>query len=84
MCTLYLLHSNDVPFAACSALVAAMVMGFTEAVVVRPLFGAPRVTLLVATAGVALLAVAIQLWFFESQGRPIARAFTTIDRLIHP
>jgi branched-chain amino acid transport system permease protein len=25
--------------------------------------------------------VAIQLWFFESQGRPIARAFPTLDRL---
>jgi branched-chain amino acid transport system permease protein len=84
LCTLYLLHSNDVPYgiAVLGALVAAMVMGFlTEAVVVRPLFDAPRVTLLVATAGVALLAVAIQLWFFESQGRPIARAFPTLDRL---
>ena len=84
LCTLYLLHSNEVPYgiAVLGALVAAMVMGFlTEAVVVRPLFDAPRVTLLVATAGVALLAVAIQLWFFESQGRPIARAFTTLDRL---
>jgi branched-chain amino acid transport system permease protein len=84
ICTLYLLHSNDVPygFAVLLALVAAMVMGFlTEAVVVRPLFEAPRVTLLVATAGVALLAVAIQIWFFDSQGRPIARAFPTTDRL---
>jgi branched-chain amino acid transport system permease protein len=84
LCTLYLLHSNEVPYgiAVFGALVAAMVMGFlTEAVVVRPLFDAPRVTLLVATAGVALLAVAIQLWYFESQGRPIARAFPTIDRL---
>jgi branched-chain amino acid transport system permease protein len=84
LCTLYLLHSNDVPYgiAVFGALVAAMLMGFvTEAVVVRPLFDAPRVTLLVATAGVALLAVAIQLWYLESQGRPIARAFTTLDRL---
>jgi branched-chain amino acid transport system permease protein len=84
LCSLYLLHSNDVPYgiAVFGALVAAMLMGFvTEAVVVRPLFDAPRVTLLVATAGVALLAVAIQLWYLESQGRPIARAFTTLDRL---
>jgi branched-chain amino acid transport system permease protein len=39
------------------------------------------VTLLVATAGVALLAVAIQVWFFDSQGRPIAKAFGRTDRL---
>jgi branched-chain amino acid transport system permease protein len=84
LCTLYLLHSNDIPygFAVLGALLVAMVMGFlTERIVVRPLFEAPRVTLLVATAGVALLAIAIQLWFFESQGRPIAKAFPRTDRV---
>ena len=62
LCTLYLLHSNDVPVRARRAsarCVAAMLLGFlTERVVIRPLFEAPRVTLLVATAGVALLAIA--------------------------
>ena len=80
LCTLYLLHSNDVPygFAVLGALLAAMLFGFlTERIVIRPLFEAPRVTLLVATAGVALLAIAIQQWLFDNQGRPIARAFPT-------
>src|SRR5260221_1102758 len=55
---LYLLHF-DIPygFAMIGALVAAVLMGvLVERLVVRPLFDAPRVTLLVATAGVALLA----------------------------
>ncbi len=83
VCTLYLLHSNDVPYglAVIGALLAAMLFGFlTERVVVRPLFEAPRVIVLVATAGVALLAIGIQQWLFDNQGRPIARAFTTLDR----
>ena len=84
LCTLYLLHSEGIPygFAVVGGLVAAMVLGLlTEQIVVRPLFEAPRVTLLVATAGVALLAIAIQIWFFDSQGRPIAKAFPTTDRV---
>jgi len=83
LATLYLLDANDVPYAlaVAGALFAAVVAGFlTERIVVRPLFEAPRVTLLVATAGVALLAIAIQVWFFDSQGRPIAKAFTRTDR----
>lgn len=44
-------------------LVAAVAMGLvTERFVIRPLFDAPRVTLLVATAGVALLAIGIEFW----------------------
>ena len=84
VCTLYLLHSNDMPygFAVIGALLAAMLFGFlTERIVIRPLFEAPRVILLVATAGVALLAIAIQQWLFDNQGRPIARAFPTLDRV---
>jgi branched-chain amino acid transport system permease protein len=84
VCTLYLLHSNDVPYgvAVIGALLAAMLFGFlTERIIIRPLFDAPRVILLVATAGVALLAVAIQQWLFDNQGRPIARAFETLDRV---
>ena len=84
VCTLYLLHSNDVPYglAVIGALLAGMLFGFlTERIVIRPLFDAPRVTLLVATAGVALLAIAIQQWLFDNQGRPIARAFPRTDRV---
>ena len=84
VCTLYLLHSNDVPYglAVLCALLAGMLFGFlTERIVIRPLFDAPRVTLLVATAGVALLAIAIQQWLFDNQGRPIARAFPRTDRI---
>ncbi len=84
LCTLYLLHSNDVPYglAVLGALLAGMLFGFlTERIVIRPLFDAPRVTLLVATAGVALLAIAIQQWLFGNQGRPIAKAFPRTDRV---
>jgi branched-chain amino acid transport system permease protein len=84
VCVLYLLHSNDVSYgvAVIGALLAGMLFGFlTERIVIRPLFEAPRVTLLVATAGVALLAIAIQQWLFDNQGRPIARAFPRTDRV---
>lgn len=47
------------------ALVGTGVVGFGfERLVVRPLFDAPRVTLLVATAGFALLAIALELKIF--------------------
>jgi branched-chain amino acid transport system permease protein len=82
--TLYLLHSNDVPYglAILGALVVAAAMGWlVERVVIRPLFDAARVILLVATAGVALLAIGIETWFLDAQGRPIAKAFETTDRI---
>ena len=64
------------------ALVAAALMGFaTERLIVRPLFNAPRVTLLVATAGVALLAIGIEIWFASAQGKPIAKGFDRVDRV---
>ena len=47
----------------------------------RPLFDAPRVTLLVATAGVALLAIGIEIWFGSAQGKPIAKGFDRVDRV---
>ncbi len=84
ICTLYLLHSNGVPYglAVLGALLAGMLFGFlTELIVIRPLFEAPRVIVLVATAGVALLAIALQQWLFDNQGRPISRAFPTLDRV---
>ena len=80
---LYLLHF-DVPYgvAIVGALVAAVLMGvLVERLVVRPLFDAPRVTLLVATAGVALLATAIEIWFGEATARPIDRALPTLNRV---
>lgn len=80
---LYLLHF-DVPYgvAMLGALAAAVLMGvLVERLVVRPLFDAPRVTLLVATAGVALLATAIEIWFGEATARPLDRAFPTLNRV---
>jgi branched-chain amino acid transport system permease protein len=80
---LYLLHF-DMPygFAILGALVAAVLMGvIVERLVVRPLFDAPRVTLLVATAGVALLATAIEIWFGEATARPLDRALPTLNRV---
>jgi branched-chain amino acid transport system permease protein len=70
---LYLLQG---PFGYALALVGslavAVVFGLAvERLVIRPLFDAPRVTLLVATAGVALLAVGTELYLGEAKLRPI-------------
>ncbi len=47
-----------------------MLFGFvTERIVIRPLFEAPRVILLVATAGVALLAIGIEIWYRHGAGQ---------------
>ena len=81
--TLYLLHFH-VPYgvAILGALVAAVTMGvLVERLIVRPLFDAPRVTVLVATAGVALLAIGVEIWFGEATARPVGRAFPTLDRV---
>lgn len=80
---LYLLHFDVAyGFAMVGALVAAVLMGvIVERLVVRPLFDAPRVTLLVATAGVALLATAIEIWFGEAKARPLDRALPTLSRV---
>jgi branched-chain amino acid transport system permease protein len=80
---LYLFHF-EVPYglAVAGALVVAIVFGLlVERLVVRPLFESPRVILMVATAGVSLLAVAVELWFGDAQGKPIDRAFPTLDRV---
>ena len=80
---LYLLHFH-VPygFAVVGALLIAVVFGvLVERLVVRPLFEAPRVILLVATAGVALLAIGVELWFSGAQGKSLDRAFPTLDRI---
>lgn len=80
---LYLLHF-ELPYglAVLGALVIAVLFGvLVELLVVRPLFDAPRVILLVATAGVALLAIGVELWFSGAQGKSLDRAFPTLDRL---
>jgi branched-chain amino acid transport system permease protein len=80
---LYLLHSAGIPYvlALIGALAVAVLMGLVvERVIVRPLFDAPRVTLLVATAGVSLLAVGVQIWFGEARLRNIDPALPRTDR----
>ena len=55
----------DVPYglAIVIGLGMALAMGLlTERLIIRPLFDAPRVTLLVATAAIALLSIGIQFW----------------------
>ena len=81
--SLYLLHF-DVPYgvALAGALVVAVIFGLlVERLIIRPLFEAPRVILMVATAGVSLLAIAVEIWFGEAQGKPVAPALTALDRV---
>ena len=83
---LYALYLLDVhvPYwlALLGGLVAAGLMGFlTERIIIRPLFDAPRVILLVATAGVALLAIGVEIWLGTAQGKPIGKAFERVDRI---
>ena len=87
---LYLARVNDVPyvFAAILSIAVALAMGWAvERGVVRPLFEAPRVTLLVATAGVALLSIGVTFWLNDAQGRVVdpaieGNAFTLFDIII--
>ncbi|MFP5326749.1 MAG: branched-chain amino acid ABC transporter permease, partial [Acidimicrobiia bacterium] len=74
---LWNLHSSGMPYvlALLLALVAAVLLGLlVERLVVRPLFDAARVTLLVATAGVSLLLVGVEIWFGEAKLRQVAPA----------
>jgi branched-chain amino acid transport system permease protein len=74
---LYLLRSNGMPYVPAAVLALVIAVGFglgVERVVIRPLFDAPRVTLLVATAGVALLSIGITFWFNDAQGRVVEPA----------
>lgn len=76
---LYLAHINGVPYflAALLAIATALSMGWlVERVVIRPLFDAPRVTLLVATAGVALLSIGVTFWLNDAQGHTIDPAIS--------
>lgn len=77
-------HSAGLPYAAAMllGLVAALASGLaTERFVVRPLFAAPRVTLLVATAGVSLFAIGAELWIGHSQLRFVGPALGRLDRV---
>lgn len=69
------------PIALLGALVIAVLMGLVvERLIVRPLFDAPRVTLLVATAGVALSAIGLEFWIGEPKLRSIQPLLTRGDR----
>jgi len=77
-------HSAGVPYVGAMLLgiLAALASGLaTERFVVRPLFSAPRVTLLVATAGVSLFAIGAELWIGHSQLRFVAPALGRLDRV---
>ncbi|MGH9000521.1 MAG: branched-chain amino acid ABC transporter permease [Acidimicrobiia bacterium] len=77
-------HSVGVPYglALLAGIAAALASGLaTERFVVRPLFSAPRVTLLVATAGVSLLAIGLELWLGEARLRFLAPALGRFDRV---
>ena len=69
----------DLPFGIALLIGIGGAVGFgllTERLVIRPLFDAPRVTLLVATAGVALLSIGMQFWRFND---PAVRPFPAIS-----
>ena len=77
-------HSVGVPYglAMLVGLVAALASGLaTERFVVRPLFGAPRVTLLVATAGVSLFAISTEQWLGEGRLRFLPPALGGLHRV---
>jgi branched-chain amino acid transport system permease protein len=69
----------DLPFGVALLIGLAGAVGFgllTERLVIRPLFDAPRVTLLVATAGVALFSIGVEFWRFND---PAVRPFPAIS-----
>jgi branched-chain amino acid transport system permease protein len=81
---LYLATTNDVPygFAIVIALVVAGIFGLaTERVIIRPLASSPRVTLLVASAATAFVAIAVQLWIGQAKIRPLDPALPRQDRV---
>jgi branched-chain amino acid transport system permease protein len=77
-------HSVGVPYglAMLAGLAAALASGLaTERFVVRPLFAAPRVTLLVATAGVSLFAIGTEAWLGKGQLRFLPPALGRLGRV---
>ena len=81
---MWLLLARNLPyiFAVILALGTAVVLGLaTERLVVRPLYSSPRVILLVATAGVALLCIGVEFWIGQPLPRQLAPALQRTDRL---
>ncbi len=81
---LYLAVTNGVPYilSVIIALVVAGLLGLlTERAVIRPLANAPRVTLLVATAGVSLLCIGVEFWIAQPEPRQVAAALSRQDRV---
>jgi branched-chain amino acid transport system permease protein len=77
-------HAAGVPYglAMLLGLAAALASGLaTERFVVRPLFTAPRVTLLVATAGVSLFAIGTERWLGQNRLRFVPPALPGLGRI---
>ncbi len=81
---LWLLLQRNVPYAisVILALGTAVVLGLgTERLIIRPLYSSPRVILLVATAGVALLCIGIEFWIGGPLLRTVSPALGRTDRV---
>jgi len=81
---LWLLLGRNVPyvFAVLLALGTAVTLGLiTERLIIRPLYTSPRVILLVATAGVALLCIGIEFWIGGPLLRTVSPALGRTDRV---
>jgi branched-chain amino acid transport system permease protein len=81
---MWLLTQRNIPYVVCVllALGTAVAVGLvTERIVVRPLYSSPRVILLVATAGVALLCIGIEFWIGQPLPRQLAPALQRTNRL---
>jgi branched-chain amino acid transport system permease protein len=81
---LWLLLGRNVPyvFSVLLALGTAVALGLiTERFIIRPLYTSPRVILLVATAGVALLCIGIEFWIGGPLLRTVSPALGRTDRV---
>jgi branched-chain amino acid transport system permease protein len=81
---LWLLTERHLPYAlgVILALGTAVVLGLlTERLIIRPLYNSPRVILLVATAGVALLCIGVEFWIGKPLPRTLTPALGRTDRL---
>jgi branched-chain amino acid transport system permease protein len=81
---MWLLLARHVPYVigVILALGTAVAVGLvTERLVVRPLYSSPRVILLVATAGVALLCIGVEFWIGQPLPRQLAPALQRTNRL---
>jgi branched-chain amino acid transport system permease protein len=81
---LWMLLERNVPYAisVVIALAVAVVIGLgVERLIIRPLYSSPRVILLVASAGVALLLIGLEFWIGGPILRTISPALGRTDRL---